>query len=226
MTDTRRSIPVRWVLAGGLAGVVLGSLGIASAQTDDTTTPTTTAPAASSARAAETPLTGDAADKAKAAALAAVPGATIDRIETDGDGATYEVHLTRPDGTRATVKLDDAFKVTATEDDQRMGHGPGGPGGRRSDETELTGDAADKARAAALAAVPGGTIDRLETDADGATYEAHMTKPDGTHVTVKLDDAFKVTATEQDMGHGPGGPGHHGGPDADADAATPSTTTA
>src|SRR5262249_36025369 len=49
-------------------------------------------------------------------------------------------------------------------------------GGQRNDETLLTGADADGARAAALSAVPGGTVDRVETDADGAVYEAHMTK--------------------------------------------------
>jgi hypothetical protein len=64
-------------------------------------------------------------------------------------------------------------------------------------ETVLTGDTADKVTAAALAAVPGGTIERVENDAEGATYEAHMTKADGSHVTVKLDSSFTVTSTEQ-----------------------------
>jgi hypothetical protein len=82
-------------------------------------------------------------------------------------------------------------------------------GGGREGETELTGTNAATARAAALKAVPGGTVDRLETDADGAVYEAHMTKADGTRVTVKLDKDFKVTATEE--GHGRGGPGRDGG---------------
>ena len=63
-------------------------------------------------------------------------------------------------------------------------------------ETLLTGDTATKAKAAALAAVPGGTIERVETDAEGATYEAHMTKADGSEVTVKLDANFKVTGVE------------------------------
>ena len=66
-------------------------------------------------------------------------------------------------------------------------------------ETLLTGDAAAKAKAAALAAVPGGTIQRVETDADGAKYEAHMTKADGSVVTVKLDANFKVTGVESGM---------------------------
>ena len=63
-------------------------------------------------------------------------------------------------------------------------------------ETLLTGDTATKAKAAALAAVPGGTIQRVENDAEGATYEAHMTKADGSEVTVKLDASFKVTSLE------------------------------
>jgi hypothetical protein len=73
-------------------------------------------------------------------------------------------------------------------------------GGQRPDETLLTGADAEKAKAAALAAVPGGTVDRVETDADGAVYEAHMTKSDGTKVTVKFDKDFKVTAVQDGMG--------------------------
>ena len=63
-------------------------------------------------------------------------------------------------------------------------------------EVLLTGDTAEKVKAAALAAVPGGTIQRVETDAEGSPYEAHMTKADGTHVTVKVDSNFNVTSTE------------------------------
>ena len=75
-----------------------------------------------------------------------------------------------------------------------------GGGGQRSDETVLTGTDAEKAKAAALVAVPGGTVDRVETDADGAAYEAHMTKSDGTRVTVKFDSSFTVTGVEDGMG--------------------------
>lgn len=63
-------------------------------------------------------------------------------------------------------------------------------------EALLTGDTADKVKAAALAAVPGGTVQRVENDAEGSPYEAHMTKADGTQVTVKVDSNFKVTSTE------------------------------
>jgi hypothetical protein len=64
-------------------------------------------------------------------------------------------------------------------------------------EELLTGDTADKVRQAALAAVPGGIIERVETDAEGSPYEAHMTTADGTHVTVKVDANFKATTTEE-----------------------------
>ena len=56
-------------------------------------------------------------------------------------------------------------------------------------------------KAAAQGAVPGGTVDRVETDSDGSPYEAHVTKSDGTHVTVKVGSDFKVTSVEADGGH-------------------------
>ncbi|HKN88733.1 MAG TPA: hypothetical protein VJ622_00495 [Acidimicrobiia bacterium] len=89
------------------------------------------------------------------------------------------------------------------------GPGGGGPMGGNFDPTKgghvgqngvtevlLTGDTADKVKAAALAAVPGGTIQRVETDAEGSPYEAHMTKSDGSRVTVKVDSNFSVTNVE------------------------------
>ena len=89
-----------------------------------------------------------------------------------------------------------------------------GPPGRadtatpvRAGEKAETGANLATLKAAALKAVPGGSVYRVETDADGATYEAHMTKADGTHVTVKFGKNLTVTAVEQGMGAGgPGGP--------------------
>jgi len=77
----------------------------------------------------------------------------------------------------------------------------------RRGETAQTGTTLATLKAAALKAVPGGTVYRVATDADGATYEAHMTKADGTLVTVKFDKAFKVTEVQDGMGAG----GHGGG---------------
>ena len=70
----------------------------------------------------------------------------------------------------------------------------------RSGETVVTGANYDTLKAAALQAVPGGTVYRIETDADGAAYEAHMTEADGSEVTVKFDKNLAVTATEDGMG--------------------------
>ena len=70
-------------------------------------------------------------------------------------------------------------------------------GQQRSDETPLTGDALAKVTAIAKEKVPGGTIVRVETDADGnATYEAHMTRADGTPVTVYVDSSFQYVSTQ------------------------------
>ena len=78
------------------------------------------------------------------------------------------------------------------------GHRGGQPwGGQRSDETVLTGDTAAKVKAAAETKVPGATVVRVETDADGhAKYEAHMTKADGTPVTVYVNEQFGVVSVE------------------------------
>jgi hypothetical protein len=77
---------------------------------------------------------------------------------------------------------------------------PGGAPRQRSDEKVLSGTDADTAKAAALKAVPGATVDRVETDADGDAYEAHVTKSDGSKATVKFDKDFNVTAVQDGMG--------------------------
>ena len=60
-------------------------------------------------------LTGDTAARVEAAAKAAHPGATVVRVETDAEGAAYEAHIRKADGTSATVKLDASFNVIGTE---------------------------------------------------------------------------------------------------------------
>lgn len=96
-------------------------------------------------------------------------------------------------------------------DPAKLSHGPG--------QTLLTGDTAARVTAAAKAAVPGATIVRVETNSRGSTYEAHMQEADGSSVTVELDAAFKVTATDSGFGGG-----HGGGPGTDG-SGTSSTTT-
>lgn len=113
-------------LLGGAVGATL--IGPANAQTSSSTT--AQAPAAASAPKTpdwskgghqangitEAVVTGDDAAKITAAAEAAVPGATAQRVETDAEGAAYEVHMTKSDGSVVTVKLDNLFNVTSTID--------------------------------------------------------------------------------------------------------------
>ena len=70
----------------------------------------------------DTPLSGAAAERAKAAAQAAVPDATVREIERDTEdtaGSGYEVELVQPDGSTVKVRLDAAYKVIETS---REGH--------------------------------------------------------------------------------------------------------
>ena len=80
--------------------------------------------------------------------------------------------------------------------------GPGGAQPVRSDEKSVPSATAATLRAAALKAVPGGTVYRIETDAGDGVYEAHMKKADGSLVTVKFDKNLKVTKVESGMGGG------------------------
>jgi len=78
----------------------------------------------------------------------------------------------------------------------------------RSDEKSVSATDAATLKAAALKAVPGGAVYRVETDAGDAAYEVHMTKADGTAVTVKFDKNLAVTKVEDGMGAGdPAPPG-------------------
>jgi hypothetical protein len=70
-----------------------------------------------------------------------------------------------------------------------------GANGKR--EQALSGDVAAKVKAAALKKVPGGTVERVETDVDhGSPYEAHVRKADGTELEVLVDESFAVTAVK------------------------------
>ncbi len=89
---------------------------------------------------------------------------------------------------------------SAAAPSQPRDHGGAAP--IRSDEKSVSASVAATLKAAALKAVPGGTVYRVETDAGDAAYEAHMTKADGSLVTVKFDKDLKVTKVETGMGAG------------------------
>src|SRR6266704_4647088 len=94
--------------------------------------------------------------------------------------------------------------------------GPGGAEPVRPDEKSVSSATAATLRAAALKAVPGGTVYRIETDAGDGVYEAHMTKAGGSFVTVKFDKNLKVMKVESGMGAGDPAPANRGTPGAGA----------
>lgn len=149
----KRRLPSAIVAAGAAFGLTLAGLGVAAAQTgsgedapattaaQSETTPSTepapTTPAQEDNRGrrhhrdprrpggGETALTGETADKVSAAALAAVPGGTILRVETDSDGSPYEAHVRTADGTEVVVKVNESFEVTSVEEHTHPGLRPG-----------------------------------------------------------------------------------------------------
>ena len=147
----------------------------------------------------------------KAALGAALVGSTL---VGGALGASFLGTAGAQDSTTTTAPA--AATAPAQGNGQGTGQAPpadaqGGPRGPQGDpskgghqangitETVLTGDAATKATDAAKAAVSGGTVERVENDAEGAAYEAQVVKADGSHVTVKMDSSFKVTSVEDGM---------------------------
>jgi uncharacterized membrane protein YkoI len=68
--------------------------------------------------ATERPISGDALNQAKAAALADTPG-RVTGTEVGDEESYYEVEVTRPDGSQVDVQLDRDFHVvsSATDDE-------------------------------------------------------------------------------------------------------------
>ncbi len=135
------------VAAGLVAGAVLAGAFAANAADDNSTaSPSPSSSSSSSSgkanrpanpnagdqskpqRSDETLLTGDTAQSVKDAVTAKYPGATFLRVETDSDGV-YEAHITKADGTPATVELDKNFAITGEEAGGPGGGEHGGPGG-------------------------------------------------------------------------------------------------
>ena len=87
-----------------VAALAAGGTAIAAGTRDDDAT--------------ERPISGDALEKAKAAALADTPG-RVTGTEVGDEESYYEVEVTRPDGSQADVQLDREFRVvsSATDDE-------------------------------------------------------------------------------------------------------------
>jgi hypothetical protein len=113
-------------------------------------------------------------------------------------------------GSGSSSESPSSSSSSSTAPDRRFD--PGGSAPVRSDEKSVSSATAATLKAAALKAVPGGTVIRVETDAGDAAYEVHMKKADGSLVTVKFDKDLSLKGVEDGMGEGdpaPAGGPHH-----------------
>lgn len=91
------------ILAGAAAVVVAATAGGVAVATDDD---------------GDVHVTGPEAERATEAALKATDGGTANSVERDNEnGATWEVEVTREDGTTVDVRLDEDYKVVVIEGD-------------------------------------------------------------------------------------------------------------
>ncbi|MGH9242812.1 MAG: hypothetical protein ACRD29_00520 [Acidimicrobiales bacterium] len=65
----------------------------------------------------EAPISGDALDRASAAALEHTGGGRVTETEVGDEEGYYEVEVTLDDGTQVDVHLDEAFNVLGSEGD-------------------------------------------------------------------------------------------------------------
>lgn len=95
------------VIGAGAAALAIAGVGIAEAVGGSS----------------EAPVTGPAAEQAKAAALRAAGGGTVLEVEQqDGDGAgIYEVEVRRVDGSTVEIHLDAGFQQVGSAPDDDSG---------------------------------------------------------------------------------------------------------
>jgi hypothetical protein len=105
-----------------VSGAAVGGAAVAGAATSNSGTATTPnrppaalrnmpAPGTAAHEGNEKAVTGDAADKAKAAALKAVGEGTAGDVTTSYFGSGYEVTVTKTNGTKVEIHLDSSFKA-------------------------------------------------------------------------------------------------------------------
>lgn len=134
------------VAVAALAAFALGGAAFANATASHSTTSPSTgsgqgssstqtrpgfpAPGTAAHETAEKPVTGSAADQARAAAVKAVGGGTAGAVTTDMRGAGYEVTVTKSDGSKVEVHLNSAFQVLRCPGGGHGGPPAGGFGGQ------------------------------------------------------------------------------------------------
>ncbi len=102
--ERKTRIAIATAAVAASVGLVGGGVGVAAAGTgDDDHT--------------DTAITGEALDRASAAALDFVGEGTVTETEVGDEESLYEVEVTRDDGTQVDVQLDEHFAVVSSEAD-------------------------------------------------------------------------------------------------------------
>lgn len=93
----------KWIGAavGGVVVIAAAGTGIAAIGMDDN----------------EQPITGEALEKASAAALAYTGGGRVTETEEGDEDSYYEVEVTMPDGHQVDVQLDRSLNVVGSSED-------------------------------------------------------------------------------------------------------------
>jgi uncharacterized membrane protein YkoI len=73
----------------------------------------------------DTPITGAALARAKAAALEHTGGGKVTETEVGDEESLYEVEVTLPDGSQVDVQLDERFQVVGSDGDGSDDEGDG-----------------------------------------------------------------------------------------------------
>jgi uncharacterized membrane protein YkoI len=196
-----------WITSAAVGTVlVLGAAGVAVAGTDPFDTDSDQ-------------LTGQTLDQASTAALAEVGSGTVSDAEASEDlDHAYEVEVTLDSGDDVDVYLDESFTVVRV-DGLTPGTGSATPTddatpGATDDATDDAGDSdsttdtlpaltqadSETASAAALAALPAGTVGTIteleRSDDFDHAYEVEITLENGQDIDVELDAAFAVVSVD------------------------------
>ena len=153
---------------------------------------------------------GDERDRVAAAAVEAAGGGTATEVETSDDrGEAYEVEVRMDDGTEVDVTLDNDLAVVdrdtddrddrADDRDDRDDRDDDGRDDRRSDDRALPEAERTAAGRAALAAVGGGTVVKVEASDDGSeAYEVEVLDRKQVLWDVDLDADLRVLGKKID----------------------------
>jgi hypothetical protein len=117
------------------------------------------------------------------------PGA---RLLLAAIGALVLIVGARNLGTPTPAASNAAVPAAAAQTAKKQTGGESAPDKGKDDGVQLRGTPAERAGAAAKAAVPGARVNEIEPTDSGSGYEVELIRPDGSVVDVVLDGSFNV----------------------------------